>query len=159
MGAPGWSASERFDIEANPVVPVARTPERLMMLQGLLRGRFGLVMRAQPVDVKKGPLGALRVSSLPAPRHARGRIEFPGAVAAVDAEMRRRLQRIVPPTDRIRQLFPHHVLKECGGRVEEAAARLGARERAWRHRQRQRLGIESTVPTDIESSERTAAGA
>ena len=49
--APGWIASERFDIEAHPVVPVPRTPERLIMLQGLLRDRFGLVMREQLVDV------------------------------------------------------------------------------------------------------------
>jgi hypothetical protein len=62
---------------------------------------------------------------------------------------------------------PQHALKECGGRVEEAAARLGARERVWKRRQRQRLGIESTVPTDIDSlapsgvggAERTAVGA
>jgi hypothetical protein len=43
------------------------------------------------------------------------------------------------------------VLKECGGRVEEAAARLGARERVWKYRQRQRSGIESAVPTDVDS--------
>ena len=40
--------------------------------------------------------------------------------------------------------LPHDVLKECGGRVEDAAARLGAREHVWKHRQRQRLGITSS---------------
>ena len=50
MGAPGWIASERFDIEALPAVVVPR-PQQRLMLQGLLRDRFGLVMRSQPVDV------------------------------------------------------------------------------------------------------------
>jgi uncharacterized protein (TIGR03435 family) len=50
MGAPGWIASERFDIEAIPAVKVD-PPQRRLMLQGLLRDRFGLVVRAQPVDV------------------------------------------------------------------------------------------------------------
>ena len=55
--------------------------------------------------------------------------------------------------------MPKHALKECGGRVQKAAARLGARERVGKHRQRQWLGIESIVPTDNDSLERTAAGA
>src|SRR5688572_20239459 len=50
MGAPGWIASERFDIEAIPAVQVDR-PQQRLMLQGLLRDRFGLAMRAQPVGV------------------------------------------------------------------------------------------------------------
>ena len=60
---------------------------------------------------------------------------------------------------RVEVRVPKHALKECGGRVEKAAARLGARERVWKHRQRQWLGIESIVPTDNDSLERTAAGA
>jgi uncharacterized protein (TIGR03435 family) len=51
IGAPEWIASERFDVEANPAAPVDQQRERLMMLQSLLRDRFGLVMRPQPVDV------------------------------------------------------------------------------------------------------------
>ncbi|MGH9237726.1 MAG: TIGR03435 family protein [Vicinamibacterales bacterium] len=50
MGAPGWITSERFDIEAIPAVPVAR-PQQRLMLQRLLRDRFGLVVRPQSVDV------------------------------------------------------------------------------------------------------------
>ena len=50
MGAPGWIAFERFDIQANPAVTLPRAEQRLM-LQSLLRDRFGLMMRAQPVDV------------------------------------------------------------------------------------------------------------
>jgi len=50
MGAPGWIASERFDIEAIPAVLVPRDQQRLM-LQGLLRDRFGLIVREQAVDV------------------------------------------------------------------------------------------------------------
>ena len=50
MGAPAWIASERFDIDAIPAVIVPREQQRLM-LQGLLRDRFGLVMREQPVDL------------------------------------------------------------------------------------------------------------
>ena len=50
MGEPRWIASERFDIEAVPAVLVPR-PQQRLMLQALLRDRFGLVMRAQPVDV------------------------------------------------------------------------------------------------------------
>ena len=50
MGAPRWITSERFDIEAIPAVAVAR-PQQRLMLQGLLRDRFGLVVRAQSVDV------------------------------------------------------------------------------------------------------------
>jgi len=49
-GAPGWIASERFDIDAIPEVLVPREQQR-MMLQGLLRDRFGLVVREQQVDV------------------------------------------------------------------------------------------------------------
>ena len=49
-GAPGWIASERFDIQANPAVTLPRAQQRLM-LQSLLRERFGLVVRAQPVEV------------------------------------------------------------------------------------------------------------
>ena len=60
---------------------------------------------------------------------------------------------------RVEVRVPKHALKECGGRVEKAAARLGARERVGKHRQRQWLGIESIVPTDNDSLERTAAGA
>jgi uncharacterized protein (TIGR03435 family) len=50
MGRPAWIASERFDIDALPTGTTDRAQQRLM-LQGLLRDRFGLVMRAQPVDV------------------------------------------------------------------------------------------------------------
>jgi uncharacterized protein (TIGR03435 family) len=50
MGRPGWIASERFDVDAVPAVPVA-PPQRKLMLQGLLRDRFGLAMRPQPVEV------------------------------------------------------------------------------------------------------------
>ena len=50
IGAPGWIAAERFDIEAIPAVTIPRAQQRLM-LQGLLRDRFGLVVRARPVDV------------------------------------------------------------------------------------------------------------
>lgn len=50
MGASGWITSERFDVDAIPAVTVPR-PQQRLMLQGLLRDRFGLVMRAQPVDV------------------------------------------------------------------------------------------------------------
>lgn len=50
MGAPGWIASERFDIEAIPAATMPR-PQQRLMLQGLLRDRFGLVVREQPVDV------------------------------------------------------------------------------------------------------------
>jgi uncharacterized protein (TIGR03435 family) len=49
-GVSGWIASERFDIDASPAVTVPR-PQQRLMLQRLLRDRFGLVMRAQPVDV------------------------------------------------------------------------------------------------------------
>ena len=49
-GAPGWITSERFDIDAIPAVTVDRAQQRLM-LQGLLRDRFALIMRAKPVDV------------------------------------------------------------------------------------------------------------
>lgn len=51
LGAPGWIASERFDIEAVPAVTVDQTPQRLMMLQALLRDRFRLVVRVEPVEV------------------------------------------------------------------------------------------------------------
>lgn len=49
-GASGWIASERFDIDAVPAVTVP-PPQRRLMLQGLLRDRFGLVVRARPVQV------------------------------------------------------------------------------------------------------------
>ena len=50
MAAPRWIASERFDIDALPAVTVDRAQQKLM-LQGLLRDRFALIMRAKPVDV------------------------------------------------------------------------------------------------------------
>jgi uncharacterized protein (TIGR03435 family) len=48
-GASGWIASERFDIDAIPAVTMT-PPQRRLMLQGLLRDRFGLVMTAQLVQ-------------------------------------------------------------------------------------------------------------
>lgn len=74
---------------------------------------------------------------------------------------------VLARSDRISQALLHHVLKECGGRVKEAAAPSGARELVWKHGQRQCPEIESTVPTDVESlaptgvegSGRTATGA
>lgn len=51
MGAPGWIETERFDVEAVSPLKVDQYPQRLLLLQALLRDRFGLVVRPQPVDV------------------------------------------------------------------------------------------------------------
>ena len=55
IAAPGWIASERFDIEAIPAATVTGTEQRQvlrrLMLQRLLRDRFNMVVRAEPVDV------------------------------------------------------------------------------------------------------------
>jgi uncharacterized protein (TIGR03435 family) len=75
MGAPGWISSERFDIEATPAMKVD-PPQRRLMLQGLLRDRFSLVVRAQPVDVPVYALVRTRPDA-PLPRTLRESVPCP----------------------------------------------------------------------------------
>ena len=69
IGAPRWIASERFDVEALPTGTVTRSQQRLM-LQALLRDRFGLIVREQPVDVPVYALVRMRPDA-PLPRSLR----------------------------------------------------------------------------------------
>ncbi|MGH9237728.1 MAG: TIGR03435 family protein [Vicinamibacterales bacterium] len=70
VGAPRWITSEGFDIDALAPVAVVPPPQRPLMLQGLLRDRFGLIMRAQPVNVPVYALVRVR-PDLPLPRTIR----------------------------------------------------------------------------------------
>ena len=113
MGAPEWIASERFDIQANPAVTLPRAEQRLM-LQSLLRDRFGLVMRAQPVDV---PIYALVRTQPDAPLPRTVRESTANCTPdRVDAPViNERVARNEPPAD-----------SPCGG-VRLAAGRLISR--------------------------------
>ena len=64
LGAPGWTSSEKFDIEAVPSGDVPRA-QHLLMLQSLLAERFAMVARPQSMEitvytlVKTDPAAAL----------------------------------------------------------------------------------------------------
>jgi uncharacterized protein (TIGR03435 family) len=70
LGAPGWIGSEGFDIDALAAVKVVPPPQRRLLLQGLLRDRFGLIVRAHPVDVPVYALVRMRPEA-PLPRTIR----------------------------------------------------------------------------------------
>ena len=54
----------------------------------------------------------------------------------------RRSERALEQTDVVVGGLPQHALEECGGRVKEAAARLGASQSVWKNRNRRRHGVE-----------------
>jgi DNA-binding NtrC family response regulator len=67
-------------------------------------------------------------------------------------EQRLGRQPVAAATEHLERAMLEHALKECGGRMEETAARLGL-SRKGLYLKRQRLGIEPPVPSAIDGSE------
>ena len=60
-------------------------------------------------------------------------------------------QPMAAATEHLERAMLQHALKECGGRMEETAARLGL-SRKGLYLKRQRLGIEPPVPSGVEGT-------
>jgi len=125
-GAPGWIASERFDIDALPAVLVPREQQRLM-LQGLLRDRFGLLMRERPVDV---PVYALirtkpNVALPRTMRESTVTCTYEGLTPAIITQREARGESLTgnPRCDGVRVLTSGHIIS-AAGRISTLVADL-----------------------------------
>jgi DNA-binding NtrC family response regulator/tetratricopeptide (TPR) repeat protein len=98
--------------------------------------------------------GAVVMPEHLSPAIAASRRTIPAAERALDPiEVVVRLdQPMAAATEHLERAMLQHALKECGGRMEETAARLGL-SRKGLYLKRQRLGIEPPVPSGIEGEE------
>ena len=67
-------------------------------------------------------------------------------------------QPMAAATEHLERAMLQHALKECGGRMEETAARLGL-SRKGLYLKRQRLGIDPPAPSGVEGPESATVGA
>ena len=104
--------------------------------------------------------GAVVMPEHLSPAIAASRRTVPASERALDPiEIVVRLdQPMAAATEHLERAMLQHALKECGGRMEETAARLGL-SRKGLYLKRQRLGIDPPVPNEVEGSESAAVGA
>jgi DNA-binding NtrC family response regulator len=104
--------------------------------------------------------GAIVMPEHLSPAIAASRRTVPASERALDpVELVVRLdQPMAAATEHLERAMLQHALKECGGRMEETAARLGL-SRKGLYLKRQRLGIEPPIPGGVEGTESAAVQA